>query len=270
MPYGQRACAIRRLCNVDFVVTDVEGAVERVHMAICRRKAAVFAFCNMHTLNLARRSPNFAGALAKCTVFNDGVGINMASRVLEGVPFPANLNGTDLTPAILSSTKVPLSVFIVGSVPGVAEGAAEALTKLHPKISVVGVSHGYFDARGSISLIEQIRNTHPDLVLVGMGNPLQEQWALELAEVADSVILCVGAFIDFASGRCPRAPSWIRQVRCEWLYRLALEPRRLAGRYLGGSLTFAWAIVTQKALPMLRTPNERLSHKKDVASNSLP
>jgi N-acetylglucosaminyldiphosphoundecaprenol N-acetyl-beta-D-mannosaminyltransferase len=42
----------------------------------------------------------------------------------------------------------------------------------------------------------------------------------------------VGAAFDFLSGRKPQAPRWIQGSGFEWAFRLATEPRRLAGRYL--------------------------------------
>jgi exopolysaccharide biosynthesis WecB/TagA/CpsF family protein len=75
-------------------------------------------------------------------------------------------------------------------------------------------------------------------VLVGMGQPRQELWTFENAESTDATFLCIGAYLDFAAGIIPRAPAWIRSLRMEWAFRLANEPRRLAGRYLLGNATF--------------------------------
>ena len=48
----------------------------------------------------------------------------------------------------------------------------------------------------------------------------------------------VGALLDFTAGRSRRAPEWIRNIRLEWLFRLAQEPRRLWRRYLLGNFIF--------------------------------
>jgi N-acetylglucosaminyldiphosphoundecaprenol N-acetyl-beta-D-mannosaminyltransferase len=45
------------------------------------------------------------------------------------------------------------------------------------------------------------------------------------------VLIGVGAAFDFLSGNKPQAPRWMRSAGLEWLFRLATEPRRLAGRY---------------------------------------
>ena len=237
---------MRRMGHTTFQLTDRQGAVSRILAALRSRSCEVFAFCNMHSFNLARKSPAFAAALSKATVFNDGVGIDVASRILFGAPFPENLNGTDLTPALLASLDRPTSVFLVGSPPGVAERAARKLESDFKFVSVVGCQHGFFTQSEGEQVVDRIRAARADLVLAGMGNPRQELWAAEVAPRTGAVILCVGAFLDFASERVSRAPRFVRAIRCEWLYRLAQEPARLAGRYLGGAVPFILAVLVEK------------------------
>lgn len=231
---------------VAFEVIDRQGAVGQVATAVLKRTSRIFAFCNMHTFNVARRSPELATALSHATVYNDGLGIDVASSILFGESFPANLNGTDLTPMLLSSFDRPVAVYLVGSAPGVAETAATALQQQYPFVSVVGCQHGFFAPAESDKVVESIRNAGTELLLLGMGNPRQELWAQEIAHRAGAVILCVGAFFDFAAGRVSRAPGWVRSLRCEWLYRLGMEPSRLWRRYIGGAVPFLFAVLVEK------------------------
>jgi UDP-N-acetyl-D-mannosaminuronic acid transferase (WecB/TagA/CpsF family) len=39
--------------------------------------------------------------------------------------------------------------------------------------------------------------------------------------------------VDFVAGAQVRAPVWARRLAMEWLWRMASDPRRLFGRYLG-------------------------------------
>jgi N-acetylglucosaminyldiphosphoundecaprenol N-acetyl-beta-D-mannosaminyltransferase/alpha-1,3-mannosyltransferase len=240
----------RSLGGVTLALLDQPSAVALVVAAIERRSQAVFAFCNLHTFNLAQQSAALQTALARSVVFNDGVAMNIASRVLCGAPFPANLNGTDLTPALLGAIGRPVAVFLVGSAPGVAEQAGRVLEARFPMVSVVGCQHGFFDDGDSARVVAAIRAAGAELVLVGMGNPRQEVWASGVASQTGAVLLCVGAFLDFTAGRFTRAPAWARAMRCEWAWRLALEPRRLAPRYLLGGARFAWTILRER----LRSP----------------
>lgn len=69
---------------------------------------------------------------------------------------------------------------------------------------------------------------------LAVGSPQQEMVAGLLRErgVARGLALCVGASLDFLTGRERRAPRWLQLLALEWLYRLAQNPRRLWSRYL--------------------------------------
>ena len=106
----------------------------------------------------------------------------------------------------------------------------------------MGYQHGYYGPADEETVCARIRATSPDLLLVALGNPLQEEWIARCAEkTGATVCIGVGAFFDFVAGQVPRAPLWIRQLKCEWIYRLLQEPRRLWRRYLIGNLVFLWA-----------------------------
>lgn len=84
-----------------------------------------------------------------------------------------------------------------------------------------------------LAVARRVAEAAPDLVLVAFGAPKQEIFCDEALDVLKpAVLVCVGAGIDFVSGEARRAPAWMSRWGVEWLYRLAHEPRRLAGRYL--------------------------------------
>lgn len=67
-----------------------------------------------------------------------------------------------------------------------------------------------------------------------VGAPQQEMIAYAISQIegATGVGLCVGAALDFLSGKARRAPKLMRVLGLEWLHRLASEPKRLWKRYL--------------------------------------
>jgi N-acetylglucosaminyldiphosphoundecaprenol N-acetyl-beta-D-mannosaminyltransferase len=80
----------------------------------------------------------------------------------------------------------------------------------------------------------------PDLVLVGLGFPKQERVIDALRrQLPLSWFLGCGAAIDFVAGDQVRAPGWMQRVGLEWAWRLAGNPRRLAGRYLRHDAPYA-------------------------------
>jgi exopolysaccharide biosynthesis WecB/TagA/CpsF family protein len=78
-----------------------------------------------------------------------------------------------------------------------------------------------------------------------MGNPRQEQWIARYLRDYRGSAFAVGALFDFISGRVPRAPQWVRRLRAEWVYRLALEPGRMWRRYLIGNCVFLSHVLAQ-------------------------
>ena len=81
-------------------------------------------------------------------------------------------------------------------------------------------------------------------VFICVGSPQLEMIAKACLDRGDCVGLglCVGASLDFLSGRTKRAPKWMQKIRMEWLFRLASEPKRLWKRYLieGPKIFWLW------------------------------
>lgn len=236
----------RRIGPVDVSAIDRPAAVQAIMGAVEAGSPALITFCNAHTVNLASKDGGYAETLSRFLILNDGVGVDVASRGLFGQSFADNLNGTDFTPHLLASARHPLSLYLVGSKPGVAERAATIIEQRFPNVSVVGVHSGFFAREEESGIAEEIRSSGAQLVIAAMGQPRQEQWAARNIATVDRPILCVGALLDFLAGEVPRAPALIRRMRMEWAFRLAQEPRRLAGRYLIGNAAFLARVMWQK------------------------
>lgn len=190
------------------------------------------AFCNANTMLQALTSKEYASAFRRFLVLNDGVGVDICSKILNGRRFSENLNGTDFTPAFLRETRHALRIFLLGGRPGVAEEAAAKFAETYPRHTIVGTHDGYFEDERAAEIIAEINRSGADLVLVAFGNPRQERFvAAHAGEISAPVILMVGALFDFTAGRVVRAPALVRALRAEWVFRLAQEPRRLGRRY---------------------------------------
>ncbi|MCA1687542.1 MAG: WecB/TagA/CpsF family glycosyltransferase, partial [Actinobacteria bacterium] len=116
---------------------------------------------------------------------------------------------------------------------------------------IVGVRHGYFDhGAGSAeneAVVGEINAAAPDILVVGLGMPLQERWLMENWQKLDvSVALTGGAVFDYVSGRLSRGPRPLTGSGFEWLARLLVEPRRLWRRYLLGNPLFLLRVLKQR------------------------
>lgn len=205
------------------------------------------AYCNANLVNIAARDAGLRERLAGFLVLPDGIGVDIASRLLYGTSFPANLNGTDFTPAILAARRRPLSVMLLGGKPGIAERAAARLRADYPQHRFAVLSHGYFAPQEETTLLARLAHERPDLLLVAFGNPRQEQWIADRLDARHCAVAAgIGALFDFLAGEVARAPETVRTLRLEWIYRLWLEPRRLWRRYVVGNPAFLMRVLRQK------------------------
>ena len=210
------------------------------------------AFVNAHCINHAARDSKYARALrAADFILPDGSGISLAAK-MTGQRLTENLNGTDLCrPLCLEAARRGLSIYLLGAAPGIAEKAAENLIHSVPGLRIAGVRDGFFGDENSNALIAEINESGADILLVAMGVPLQDVWLYRHRRQIDArLAMGVGALFDFEAGAVPRAPSFLRKTGLEWTWRLAMEPRRMAARYLLGNPMF----VARAVVNAFRTP----------------
>ncbi len=210
-----------------------------VRRAVADVKTRV-SFINAHCVNVAAKDDHYRSILKESHfLLPDGSGLRIAAK-LARQRYGDNLNGTDLFPLICEyAAQAGASLFLLGGEPGVADAAAAEMQRRYPGLKVAGTQHGYFDRANNAQVIDQINASKADMLFVGFGVPLQEKWVAEnSARLAAPVTLAVGGLFDYYSGRIPRAPAAFRKAGCEWVWRLAQEPRRLAERYLLGNAIF--------------------------------
>lgn len=170
-------------------------------------------------------------------IVNDGIGMDIGAAMIYHERFPQNLNGTDFTPFLLRQAGRPLRLFLLGGKPHIAVRAADYVRKQLGQ-EVVGICDGY-GGMSDLNLLDRIQRQQPDILLVALGNPVQEQWIMQHWEALNvPLVMGVGALFDFWAGAKPRAPRVVQSLRLEWLYRLCLEPRRLLRRYTVDILRF--------------------------------
>jgi exopolysaccharide biosynthesis WecB/TagA/CpsF family protein len=248
-PRQQLACdgSARLVGDVMVCALTQDQALGMLHDGINAGAHRKLAFCNAHVVNLAASNGGFRAALASFLVLPDGIGVDIGSRLLYGVSFPANLNGTDFIPRLLVSSAHPLRVGLIGARAGVAERAATALRALDPRHDIIAICDGYFEPDAENEILASLAGHGLDILLVAFGNPRQELWiAQKIGPQHARLAIGVGALFDFLAGEMPRAPEWLRMLRLEWLYRLALEPSRLWRRYVLGNPAFILRMLRQK------------------------
>lgn len=234
-----------RLGPLTVLRTTREALAALVQQALAGEAGPVaLAFCNAHTAETAFENPEFATALDRFALVNDGIGLEIAGRILEGRGFPQNLNGTDFTPWLFAGLERPTRVYLLGGEPGIPEEAARRFAERFPNVQIVGARDGFFSPAQEETVVAGVAAAQPDILLVALGNPKQELFiARHFDALGAKAMLGVGALLDFTAGKVVRAPAWVRKLRCEWVWRLMQEPTRLARRYTIESAGFLLAVL---------------------------
>ncbi|AMX96772.1 WecB/TagA/CpsF family glycosyltransferase [Mesorhizobium ciceri] len=238
---------LKTILGIPVVAVRWNDAIALLNRLIAERRFTKVSFLNAHNANIAYTDPVFAEALDDFLILPDGIGIDLAARLLYGAPFPDNLNGTDFVPAFLQASTTPLTVGLLGATRVNAEAASVKLAALAVQHRFVVIHDGYFPPSQEQEIVDRIAALRPDVLLVAMGVPRQELWIERHIDARHCTLpIAVGALLDFLSGAVPRAPLWMRRLRLEWLFRLAVEPGRLWRRYVVGNPLFLLRVVRQK------------------------
>ncbi len=231
----------------------VSSIIEGIHKACIEDRKITIGHYNVHGFNLSVQLPWFYDFLQSADItLCDSMGILNAIRYVEGqkLPIEYRVSYTLLMPKLLEHcNQHGLSLFLLGSRPEHLQVALEQLKVNYPNIKLAG-HDGYFsmeDPYQNEAVIEQINLAKPQILVVGMGMPVQENWVrLYRNRLGVNVIMTGGAIIDRLAGVVPDCPTLLSNKGLEWLYRLYREPKRLATRYLLGNPAFALQIALAK------------------------
>jgi N-acetylglucosaminyldiphosphoundecaprenol N-acetyl-beta-D-mannosaminyltransferase len=202
-------------------------------------RAAVVVTSHLHHVRLAETDPAFLDVLNRCELnVADGWPLVAMSRVLRP-RLPSRVIGIDLTDAVLQAGAA-LDVAILGGPPGAAEALAERESERNNVVLVEPLEAGIWEQPDEYgAMLERLAAAAPNLVLLGVGAPRQEILADALRPYIRGPVLCCGATIPVLAGTVRRAPSLMRRVGMEWVFRLFQSPRRLGPRYLRGAGVFS-------------------------------
>ena len=202
---------------------------------------------NVNCVVQLSRNPAYRDAFKSASmVVVDGRPVVWSARLM-GEEIPGTVTGSDLVPAIFQhfndKADFDLKVFLLGALPGVAELAKNKIEQEYQHVNISGLYSPPFgfekDPVECERICKMIAESKADFLLIGLGAPKQATWVNQYAsQLPVKVAICAGATIDFLAGNKPRAPRWMSNIGIEWLYRLSVEPRRLAKRYGSDALVF--------------------------------
>jgi N-acetylglucosaminyldiphosphoundecaprenol N-acetyl-beta-D-mannosaminyltransferase len=232
----------------------VPAIVDSIGDALLADRRLVVAHYNAHGFNLSMLMPWFYEFLQSADITHcDGKGVLKAiSSMGLDLPNDYRVTYTQLMPRLLAFCNWHgFSLFLLGGKPETNEQALQHLRQQYSNMHIAG-HHGYFRIEDPVendAVVQLINRVKPDILLVGMGMPRQENWIrCNQSALTVNVIMAGGAVIDRLAGIVPDCPDWIWKLGFEWLYRLGREPRRLGVRYVLGNPVFGLTVLLAKAL----------------------
>jgi N-acetylglucosaminyldiphosphoundecaprenol N-acetyl-beta-D-mannosaminyltransferase len=217
-------------------------------IALSERGKSIIAYANIKTMNLAVEQHWYADFLNGAElVYCDGFGVVLGAK-LAGVSITARHRSTCpdwLEELAGECVKHGRSLFLLSGCNQISDAAAEQLQRAFPDLRLA-IYHGFFEKSGPENerVIAMINAFQADILCVGFGTPLQEQWIQQNFDKIDAhVFLPIGACVDYYTGRRLRGPAWLTDSGFEWLCRLLAEPRRLWRRYLIGNPLFFLRVI---------------------------
>jgi N-acetylglucosaminyldiphosphoundecaprenol N-acetyl-beta-D-mannosaminyltransferase len=178
----------------------------------------------------------------------DGMPLVWALRRL-GEPTAVRVYGPTLTLHVCElASREGVPVGFYGGSPEAIEGLVKYIRERYPALEVAyAVSPPFrrLTAEEDDDTVSRIVASGARVLFVGLGCPRQERWMAEHRGRLPLVQLGVGAAFDFHAGLVRQAPPALQRVGLEWAFRLAMEPRRLARRYLRHNPRFLWHLGRQ-------------------------
>ncbi|GAA2776235.1 WecB/TagA/CpsF family glycosyltransferase [Mycolicibacterium pallens] len=197
---------------------------------------------NMNHVARLQSSAEFASVYERASLYlADGWPVARLAASL-GVQISGRATGSGITHALAHTRGDGRRIFLVGgSTPSSLEAASAVFRENGWLVESEQAPFGWLDSTGNTAaLARRVAAFEPDIVLLGVGSPLQERVGVCLldAEGVTAVLLGVGASIDFLAGEATRAPKWMQRLGIEWFHRILTDPARLLKRYVSDVVPF--------------------------------
>jgi N-acetylglucosaminyldiphosphoundecaprenol N-acetyl-beta-D-mannosaminyltransferase len=212
------------------------SAVASILAAARARRSFVAAATSVHPLTLGATDARFGRLLNSFDLLTpDGQPVRWGLNLLHGVGLSERVYGPTLMLRLCeAAAREGIGIYLYGGRPHVLRRLVARLGQRVPGLRIAGFRSPPFrpltpdeDAQD----VQAILDSGAGIVFVGLGCPKQEEWAAAHRGRLPLAVVCVGAAFDFHAGTLRQAPPWMQARGLEWLFRLAMEPRRLWLRY---------------------------------------
>ncbi|GAA3312242.1 WecB/TagA/CpsF family glycosyltransferase [Arthrobacter ramosus] len=230
------------LLDVDVTALCTDELIEAISGYVSDGTTKVVLGHNLHSVTLFHSSPDFRRLYERSdVVLMDGAPVAMlwglgrrgGSRGEAAGLMEYRLGSTDWVPA-LGGVEGLRRIAVVGAGPEANSKTVDLLRKIVPGAEVSGRPGENWDDASEEAVVAWLAEFRPQLVLLGLGMPLQESVLhRRLDELPPAVYCAVGGAIEQLAGLQKLAPRWLGRLGLEWAWRLVLHPGRVAYRVFG-------------------------------------
>ena len=230
---------IVRILNVDILSITQDDLLPRL-------KKGVLITPNIDHLVKLQKNKAFYDAYQRADwVICDSKILYLMSKLLKS-SLPQAIPGSSFFTAFYQYHKNDpnCKIFLLGAAEGVALKAKEEINNSLGREIVVGAHSPSFgfekDEEECHQIVDIIRESGANVLLVGVGAPKQELWIAKYRSYLPEIELFMGlgATIDFEAKTLKRSPVFLQKIGLEWFYRFLKEPRRLFKRYFVDDMLF--------------------------------
>ena len=233
-----------RLFRQPLDVITMTCAEELVKTAFLNSSRLKVVTLNPEMIVNARKNLEFQAAINNADlIIPDGVGVVWAMKVLSNGNLDTleRIPGIELAEKILElASRLNKKVVIFGGKKDILEKAINELKKKYQKLQLLKAIDGY--KKDFSKVADDLAQDKPDVVLVALGSPKQEIWISKYCSLfPQSIMIGIGGSLDVWSGSKKRAPELFRKLNLEWLFRTAVEPKRII-RLIKTVPIFLWMV----------------------------
>ncbi len=216
--------------------TSYEDACDRIQTWAIAQTSCYIVAANVHVVMTAYWNQAYRQVVNNAALVTpDGMPLVWALRLL-GQQNATRVYGPDLMLAWCQrASDMQLSIYLYGGTEAMLQKLQQKLRSQFPQLIIAGAYAPPFremTPAEEAKDIDRINASGAKVVFVALGCPKQEYWMARQQSQIHGVMIGVGAAFAFHSGEVKQAPRWIMAVGLEWLYRFAVEPKRLWKRYL--------------------------------------
>ena len=215
--------------KVELLKTKINNTNEQLNL---NGRSRIVTFLNPYSYLYYRKNLNLFSQFDEINI--DSISLVLLLKFFVVKTKRLSFDMTSLAPLVFNScTNNNQKIYFVGSSKGSIAEFIKKIKEDFSNMNIIGYRNGYFRNSDERKLeINKIVEKNPDIVVVGMGTPMQEEFLLSLKTYGwDGVGYSCGGFIHQTAKDINYYPNFLNKYNLRWLYRIYDEPK-LFKRYL--------------------------------------